>query len=370
MSVQDLLAFDSHLFAVILMIGLLVSIIARRDKYSFSGRLLRGIVVLNIVMLVTEVLSWVFDGRSGTLPMIMNYVFNYLFFLLSPIVVSLWTSYFDYKISRDANRVKRRFYYMQPFFIIAILAVINIFTPVVFTISEQNVYSREPFIWAGVAITYILFAYVLYVLIKERNRLKSRVIIGVLLFITIPLIGAFFQILIYGLLLIWPLTAIGCVIVYIHLETYSGSKDYLTKLYTRVKFEDYITDLLSINKAFTVVMIDLDNFKELNDMYGHKTGDRVLKSFADCIIGIFNNSFICRFGGDEFVIVFDETDVSTIIKRMHMLKNEANQNTCDEEYDIEFSYGYSVSTGCPKSIDALLAEADHTMYENKLSKKN
>jgi len=122
----------------------------------------------------------------------------------------------------------------------------------------------------------------------------------------------------------------------------------------------------------SLVYLDLDNFKPINDTFGHAEGDNVLTTFASQISALCRDSDLyARMGGDEFVILFINTTndaAEDIIVRLQQSLNEYNQKA-NREYDIEFSFGIvDFDPDKHDSIEVLLEEGDSLMYEYK--KKN
>lgn len=123
----------------------------------------------------------------------------------------------------------------------------------------------------------------------------------------------------------------------------------------------------------SLVYLDLDNFKPINDTYGHAEGDNVLTTFANQINNLCRESdLFARIGGDEFVILFINTKKQSaediIVKFQHTL-NEYNQKA-KHPYAVSFSYGIvSFDPDKHHSIEALLEESDSQMYESKKQKK-
>jgi len=120
----------------------------------------------------------------------------------------------------------------------------------------------------------------------------------------IPAAGALAQMLFYGVLTIWPLMAMVLVLTYVFLENYNASVDHLTGLFNRVRAEEYMLSLMESSTPFAVVLIDLDDFKAINDSYGHAQGDQALILFGKALQDVFRGErLIVRFGGDEFIVV-------------------------------------------------------------------
>jgi diguanylate cyclase (GGDEF)-like protein len=123
----------------------------------------------------------------------------------------------------------------------------------------------------------------------------------------------------------------------------------------------------------TLVFMDLDKFKQINDIFGHAEGDNVLKTFAQLMSAESRESdLFARLGGDEFVILFINTTTNaakdTIMRLQHSL-HEHKQNA-NNKYDISFSFGMvSFDPDKHKTIEALLEDGDSQMYQHKNTNK-
>ncbi len=153
--------------------------------------------------------------------------------------------------------------------------------------------------------------------------------------------------------------------------------DELTGLYNRRGFFTFAEDCLMsanrVEKRLMLLYADLDNMKEVNDLYGHDEGDRMIKETAAILKSTYRTSdIIARIGGDEFVVFpvgTDEDQVTIIARRLqdNIAKfNEKNNN----RFKLRISVGIATyEPNSVQSIDKLLAQADELMYENKQSKK-
>ena len=116
-------------------------------------------------------------------------------------------------------------------------------------------------------------------------------------------------------------------------------------------------------------MIDVNRFKEVNDRFGHATGDKVLQGVAEVIQrSIRDADIVVRYGGDEFLVILPETDGETDIVKERILAEVARRNEKNPLLDFPVtlaigSYHWSSQSG--KSIEEALAEADKLMYEAK-----
>ncbi len=123
------------------------------------------------------------------------------------------------------------------------------------------------------------------------------------------------------------------------------------------------------NRKISLVMIDMDNFKMLNDSFGHCFGDTALKHFSDILSkSVRATDFVSRFAGDEFVLMLKECDLAEANKRMVAIAQKMDSLKL-EEITLKFSYGICEFLSNSKmDFDAVLATADAKMYEHKRRK--
>lgn len=141
--------------------------------------------------------------------------------------------------------------------------------------------------------------------------------------------------------------------------------DSLTGVYNRRYYDDYIQNAEDIQ---TAVMIDVDNFKHINDNYGHDAGDIVLHSIAQTILScVRKTDAVIRYGGDEFAVIFyqiPEDVFETKLERMRYLVEAFSVNEYPEIH-MSISVGGAYGT---KRAKELFKIADRMMYQSKLTK--
>jgi diguanylate cyclase (GGDEF)-like protein len=158
-----------------------------------------------------------------------------------------------------------------------------------------------------------------------------------------------------------------------------ASIDSLTKLYNRrycMQISQHlITEMKQDNTNISVMMLDIDEFKSINDTYGHIGGDKVLIDIANEIKSfIQNRGYACRYGGEEFVIILPKIDIDEAMNLAKKLnKNIANLKIDFEEYKISLSISIGVSAikiNEEDTIEKALHRADKALYRVKNSGKN
>lgn len=144
-----------------------------------------------------------------------------------------------------------------------------------------------------------------------------------------------------------------------------------TGIYNRLYFEEYMERILQEGRRVTLVYLDLDGLKVVNDRFGHGEGDEYIKAFVAAIQAQFRNTDVfARIGGDEFCLVLaDCTQEMAVIKLELVQSNFGRSN--EMKYSASFSYGIVEIQGGEKcmSLDAVLTVADEAMYEHKRRKK-
>ncbi len=159
-----------------------------------------------------------------------------------------------------------------------------------------------------------------------------------------------------------------------------ASTDPMTNLYNRryfSKVSEHILDLAKRDKtSLCVIMLDIDKFKNINDTYGHKVGDEVIIDLANRLNDKTRNSdIVCRFGGEEFVILLPDTTINGAFIIAEKIREEV------ENYEIDLEYGrylkYTISIGVSEvihdedvNIEATIHRADEALYKAKNSGRN
>jgi diguanylate cyclase (GGDEF)-like protein len=163
-------------------------------------------------------------------------------------------------------------------------------------------------------------------------------------------------------------------IMYEHEKVLSRT-DHLTGLLNNRSFYEVAQNYLCIMKRrkspFSIAFIDLDNFKEINDQYGHDAGDEALKDFAESIVSTLRvTDKAARFGGDEFVVMFPDTDSASIDIIMKKINERVKARMSAYNYNLSFSAGVICCSESVHTIDELVKMADKLMYDVKSNGKN
>jgi diguanylate cyclase (GGDEF)-like protein len=151
--------------------------------------------------------------------------------------------------------------------------------------------------------------------------------------------------------------------------------DYLTEVYNRRAFYELLQADLArtarYQRPLTVAYFDLDNFKAVNDQYGHAVGDIVLRTVAATARhSLRATDIVARLGGDEFGLLLPETAPDAARTALDNLSRRLRADMAEQHWPVTFSIGMLVITGPAASVDAVLGAADDLMYRVKRAGKN
>ncbi|GAC16925.1 hypothetical protein GLIP_4314 [Aliiglaciecola lipolytica E3] len=153
-----------------------------------------------------------------------------------------------------------------------------------------------------------------------------------------------------------------------------SQEDHLTKLLNRRAIDNALKRELTRSERFdhplSLLMIDVDNFKQINDGFGHVFGDQVLVDISQCIKKhIRDVDYVGRMGGDEFLVILIETNQDNALQIADRMRNEVmNLNNQHKDCHVSISVGLTVAQG--ESVVALLEKADKALYLAKKAGKN
>ena len=153
-----------------------------------------------------------------------------------------------------------------------------------------------------------------------------------------------------------------------------ANTDHLTQIHNRKSIENILNNEIRRSKRYThslsVVILDVDNFKSVNDTLGHNVGDKVLKGLAKLISKHLRETDYCgRWGGEEFIIVLTDTSLSNGVKLTEKIREKIYGHDFGDIKNVSCSFGIAeCDTG--DTCDILIQNADTALYEAKNSGKN
>jgi len=162
----------------------------------------------------------------------------------------------------------------------------------------------------------------------------------------------------------------------IQIITNQAQRDFLTGLYNRRYFFENMQSYIEKHNddSFVVAMIDIDDFKKINDTYGHDVGDKAIIEVAEILTSGTNyHDLVARFGGEEFCVVLKDVDMEQSYRILDKLRENIQNNVieCEKYENISFtvSIGVALFDG-EESLEEVINQADMNLYKAKQNGKN
>ena len=352
----------------ILLIGTLYLANRQKVEYDRDMRLLQQMMVTIGIANISDSCVYYLAGSSNIVIKVLVFLSGSGLFLGNVMIGYLWAKFIMVHMNIPFSDIRRNIYRTIGLISIVLL-VINIFYPLVFSVSDGR-YQRgfAYIIFLIFAAFYILDS--LYLYVKRVKKNGSLKLFPVHIFLIPVILGVVIQTFFVEIAITWTSIAISVAGIMTALKNEIIFTDCLTGLYNR----EYLKFLhkRACNKKdcwVSGIMIDLNGFKQINDNYGHAEGDLALCIVADLLLKSFSEyGVVTRYAGDEFVIMLNTTDdqlIQKIIKsakKNFVTENEKN----DKLYQLSASMGYAITNLSNETIDDFMNRIDEQMYQDKM----
>lgn len=348
---------------VIILCMLLLWLSLDRMKMFRKQQLMRC-MILTLLVVIAEIGYLLTDN---TIPQNRGWsiLFNCIGFGLTPLVLvreaDLYTE----------NRGILHLWSYIPAVVNGIFMLLSPFLGCIFCVTENNEYLRGPYF--NVYLCAFLFS-IVYSALKKLQLVRTLpMVLSVKIIVSTAavLLGAMYQVVYPQFHITWLGMAIYFSLIYSLLKEMDGLLDHSTGLLNKNTFH-MITAQESAKglkaKDATVVVFDIDHFKQINDTWGHQKGDEYLQKVAKLLKQVFGNYHrIFRIGGDEFAVILSRAYEGEVVQYLAKLEQLIQKTQQKDEYFPNVSYGYAfVTREC--SMEKAVKVADEKMYEYKKQK--
>lgn len=352
----------------ILLIGTLYLANRQKAEYDRDMRLLQQMMVTIGIANISDCCVYYLAGSSNIVIKVLVFLSGSGLFLGNVMIGYLWAKFIMVHMNIPFSDIRRNIYRTIGLISIVLL-VINIFYPLVFSVSDGR-YQRgfAYIIFLIFAAFYILDS--LYLYVKRVKKNGSLKLFPVHIFLIPVILGVVIQAFFVEIAITWTSIAISVTGIMTALKNEIIFTDCLTGLYNR-EYLEFLHKRACNKKDCWVsgIMIDLNGFKQINDNYGHAEGDLALCIVADLLLKSFSEyGVVTRYAGDEFVIMLNTTDdqlIQKIIKsakKNFVTENEKN----DKPYQLSASMGYAITNLSNETIDDFMNRIDEQMYQDKM----
>ncbi len=312
--------------------------------------------------------------RDTSVKIFLNNIGNFFIFLTDPIIGFFIANYVDELTTNNLVKKKNKIALYASYVII----ILNIFAV---SISEffnlgwfysyiNNTYVRGPFFTIrAILVLSIAFLIELHVLLN-KNALNKQYFKSILILPIAPPFFGILQIFVDNFALEYCGMVLTLLTFFVCLQNKDVNNDFLTNTMNRRCFDKLLNEKIEYfektKRNFSVFMVDVDKFKNINDNFGHEMGDKALVEVSNILKKSFKKSDnICRYGGDEFCIISELDSKKEIEKVMEKIQVEIKKfNKTSDSYKLGLSMGYSIYKE-RSDVISFLKKADDNMYAQK-----
>ena len=360
---------------VVILLYCIVLFVSAKNKATESRKDSYGIYWAVMVLVFLDAASTAISlVRNPAGVFFRNAVF-YAYYLLNNYTAYLWSKYLYRSIRGEHEKIP--WVLKLPLFASVLLVLSNPLNHGLFTITAENVALRGNLFWADFAFCYIYLLHAILFLIANRRWIGKRATRQLILLTAPPIIGSVVQLFCDGLNLIWICASFSLLVF--HLDALDGliDLDHLTGIFNRMKADSALESRIrgaGSGEGFSGILIDIDNFKAINDTFGHVVGDEALRTCAKLLQkAVGEDTFLARYGGDEFLILLEGNDPRTPARTAETIRRcvEDFNKIGGKRYRLSLSMGYAVYDAelCPPQKQ-FIDEIDRLMYADKRSGKS
>jgi diguanylate cyclase (GGDEF)-like protein len=370
---------QTNIISIVILIVIYFSFKKHTKASHYSNRFFFTLLWLNVFILASDTLIVLFNGNPSSLGRFILASSLSVYFLLALSILVMWLFYVDYHINRRLKNIKSISIIFGPLLIIhLVLLILSVNHGYFFFIDANGYHQRGGMLIPLIIVNVGVFVLSMLYIILHRN-LVAKSDFKALLFFPIPLMIAvgvqFFE---PQIRMLWPSMTLSILILYIYIQSKISNTDSLTGVFNRREYEYQvynITNNKNMKKTIGAIMIDIDDFKSINDGISHQAGDKALIEVGKILTkSVRKNDFIARIGGDEFCVILEiekDDKLFEIIKRIEKNIDDFNKKLSNE-YHLSISMGYGIyNEKYYESIQKFFHTLDRKMYEDKsVTKQN
>jgi len=359
---------DVYFFSLMVLILISVKVWNNSTVKTPQARVFSILIVLNFLIIAADCVSILFDGHGGPILRILLTAATTFGYCLQVLICLFWFWYTQTVVLSGRTHLDiRTILPAIPAAVCLIAAILSPWTGWFFSLDALNVYHRGPLfgLVAGVSFLYLICGY--WMIIRHRRNLDKRHLIALLCFALPPTVGGLLQTFIIGVILLWPSMTISLLIIYMAIQNELMLLDYLTGINNRQSFDQELRRRIATaygSWPFALMLLDIDNFRTINNRYGRVECDEALKTFARLLSYFFrHDGFACRYGGDEFAVIIELRDLNDL----HSVRGRLQSRLDEWNAASGKAWSLSVSVGCaPYVPDSGLTQDQFIMQVDKL----
>ena len=375
---MSLFYIESNMVCLVFFLLLFIRSLKGVDRQD-KQRVFDVIIVCHIFYFTSDIIWAFFVSDIIETPIFLMILLNILNHMILGALACFWFIYIEIdQGARYINMSSRRYWVIIPVFVSSFIMMgLYIFKTRLLLNEDGSNTGLYNFLFLFVPVSYVICASarsVIRACRKEHYADRYLFLVHAAYPPIVALMGIFQMIF-----LAVPIFCFGCTITmfYVYLISMDSlvSMDPLTGLNNRAQLKRYVASEASDNQSYYVLMLDLNNFKYINDKFGHVEGDTAIKRAASALKRACSDDelrpFAARYGGDEFIVIVrtnDEQKVKEFKSRILWFLDNLNRKA-EAPYEISTSIGYAEYDGNTSHFEDAVSRADKNLYSEKQSLK-
>lgn len=361
------------LLAIMKSLVLIVNVISNGN---FDKETKKGFIITFTFIIVGAICEWigvVCDGKiffeNKRLDIGIHYVIKFIEFTIAPVMPVVFSKMiFESKMNKNKGSWEIAFWLI----LYNIIQLVSVFgKKLIFYVDDNNKYWHAEFYWIYILAFCVSSIYMIINIFEFSKEYQNKNKIQLNSIIVFLCVGVSIQLVNPKIKTCWLSIAIAASLFFIYYTSIIQYVDGLTKLLNQKCYYTYLEQ--SVDTMFTLLILDVNNFKYINDNFGHNFGDQILANLGEIIKKEYGEYGRCyRIGGDEFAVLIEKN--SEKINRANGKFKKAVKEMRKEIPEFP-SVSFGMSTYNPDSkgvhdISATVEEADARMYKMKNEVKN
>lgn len=356
-------AADMQYTMIIFLAVFSMVIMSRVVRYNdlLDTRKKRQFIAAFLIVILAAVSEWTGNYLNGRMEglRLLHILAKAADHTLSPVIAMIFAG-----IMTNEKTAKRL---LIPLLVHGILECISGWLGFIYTVDTQNIYHHGSCYW--IYVVFYLFCSIYFLVAAWKFGRKYQTNSRVILELTLAfLVVGLFSSMIWSEVRVSYITiSIDAIIVYIYYTEVIEKTDILTGLLNRRSYESHIRNL---REASEILFFDVDEFKEINDTYGHSVGDLCLERVGHAILRSYGNKGNCyRIGGDEFCVILNR-NLDSVTMLNHAFAERMNKEREKDKRIPYVSVGHAFFDPEKNDIESAVNEADKQMYYWKQKRKS
>lgn len=367
-----LLRLQTNIFSLLALTVVLTSFPLHKMRRDPDIRLFKGVALSTMLIILIDCVQWFSDGRPGQFALIANNASSVIGYSLHSLPAVFYVAYTEYRLTASNARVRVVLSSLAVVCgLLALVAASSPWTGALFRIGADNVYARGSLFPFFAAFSFGIGALAMANVAIRGRWMDRRSFWSMILYPLIPILGGVLQTAVYGLVTIWPAAAISVLLLFINVQNRRIGTDYLTGVHNRLSLGQHLDSVAKRPPQLIQggIMLDIDDFKAINDRLGHAAGDEALGKTAELLTSSVRSAdTVYRYGGDEFVILAELRDASELQRIVARL--DANIERFNAGRESAWLLGVSKGVGIydpakDGAPEAFIDRLDAAMYADK-----